>query len=291
MGHPIVWWEIPHRRTPEPGELSVALPGGGAAPADQVAFVRGELQRVAGALGALAGVPLDDGRLRAGLAAANRVRAVLARLRERVFRAPRCPLPALEELIAEMLVLHFCSDRDECLPVLQDLLDEVERRVAAGAGPLAADAARVLWVNPVADLEAMNLLEACGGRICGTNYLFSHALDPIPTDGDPLTALARSALADPMVGDAEERAARIVADAAAAEVEAVVISRIPGASHCALEGQVIAEAVTRALDLPVLELEVPPVCETLRAALRTRLEALVETVQRQRRTRHALRRN
>ena len=50
LGHPILWWEIPHRRAPEPGEPTVPLPGGGVAPQALVAFVADESRRVAGAL-------------------------------------------------------------------------------------------------------------------------------------------------------------------------------------------------------------------------------------------------
>ena len=28
LGHPVFWWEMPHRRAPEPGEEAVVLPGG-----------------------------------------------------------------------------------------------------------------------------------------------------------------------------------------------------------------------------------------------------------------------
>ena len=76
----------------------------------------------------------------------------------------------------------------------------------AGEGPLEESAVRVFWVNPVADLRVMNLLEDAGGRVCGTEYLFCHALDPIPEDLPPMEALARMALADPMVGSPVDRA-------------------------------------------------------------------------------------
>ena len=105
----------------------------------------------------------------------------------------------------------------------------------AGAGVLEESAVRVFWVNPVADLRVMNLLEDAGGRMCGTEYLFCHALDPIlPKDLPPMEALARMALADPMVGSPVDRAGRIGADVRRFGAEAVVISRIPGASHCGL---------------------------------------------------------
>ena len=282
LGYPILWWEIPHRRFPEVDEAAVRLPGGFCAPKRQVEFVKSELERVRTALEQLAGQRLDDKKLSAGIQKANEVRRYLAELRQVTFTAKVCPLPALEMLIAEMLAIHFCSDRDETISVLKELIDEVKTRVQAGKGVLGADAARIFWVNPVADLQVMNLLEDCGGRICGTEYLFSHALDTIPEELQPAEALARMALADPMVGSSVDRAERICADIRRFGSEAVLISRIPGASHCALEGEVIAEVVRSRLEVPVLEIEVPPVTDSIRPTLGTRLEALIETVKERR---------
>ena len=128
----------------------------------------------------------------------------------------------------------------------------------------------------------MNLLEDCGGRICGTDYLFCHALDEIPEDLPPTEALARTALADPMVGSSIDRARRILRDISTFRAEALVISRIPGASHCPTEARIIAEIVREELPIPVVELEVPPLADPVRATLRTRIEALVETVKERR---------
>jgi benzoyl-CoA reductase/2-hydroxyglutaryl-CoA dehydratase subunit BcrC/BadD/HgdB len=279
LGHDIVWWEIPHRRPPDPDEPAVQLPGGFRAPVSQVEFVQSEFARLREALQECAGRPLSDDQLRAGIHRANAVRDRLSRLRAVAFSAPRCPLPALELLIAEMLAIHFCSDLHETLAVLDELLEITESRVRADVGVLSADAARVFWVNPVADLRVMNLLEDVGGRVCGTEYLFSHALDPIPEDVPPLEALARMALADPMVGSPADRAERICADIVKFEAEAMVISRIPGASHCAGEGAVIGDLVHQRMGIPVLDMEVPPVIDAMEPTVRTRLEALVETTQ------------
>jgi benzoyl-CoA reductase/2-hydroxyglutaryl-CoA dehydratase subunit BcrC/BadD/HgdB len=278
LGFDIFWWEMPHRRHPEPDEPAVTLPGGFLAAESQVAFVRGELQRVRGALESLRGQRLDDARLAAGIQRANRVRRLLAELRRLAYSSSPCPLPALEMLVAEMLAIHFCSDQAEAAVVLEALLAEVRRRVGAGEGVLEGPAVRVFWVNPVADLRVMNLLEDAGGRVCGSEYLFCHALDPIPEDLPPMEALARAALADPMVGSPADRAARICADVRRFAAEAVVISRIPGASHCGLEGGLIGPIVRRQCGVPVMEIEVPPITDALEPTLRTRLEALVETV-------------
>ncbi len=282
MGHRILWWEIPHRRAPEAGEPAVALPGGFLAPASQVEFVKGELERMRLALEALAGDELSATALRRGIQAANVIRRLLAQLRQQVFTAPRCPLPSLELLVAEMLAIQYCSDRDETRAIYAELLAEVEQRIAKGDGFLRPDAVRVFWVNPVADLRAMNLLEECGGRLCGTEFLFCHALDQIPEDVPPLDALAQMALADPMVGPSSDRANRVCAEMKKLNAEALVVSRIPGASHCAWEGQVIIERVQSRLGLPAIEIEVPPVCDAVSSSLRSRLEALVETVRNRR---------
>lgn len=282
MGHEILWWEIPHRRTCEAGEEAVTLPGGFTAPRCQVDFVRTQLDTVRRALEELTGETLDDEKLAWGIRQGNIVRGYLSELRELVYGARRCPMGALEMLIAEMFAIHYCSDRDETIKVLKGLIEEVKARISSNKGIGKSDAAKVFWVNPVADLQVMNLLEDCGGRVCGTEYLFSHALDAIPEDIEPMEALARTATADPMVGSTVDRARRIVGDILKFGAEAVIISRIPGASHCAMEGKVISEYIQKTLDINVLEIEVPPVCDSISPALRTRIEALVETVRERR---------
>jgi benzoyl-CoA reductase/2-hydroxyglutaryl-CoA dehydratase subunit BcrC/BadD/HgdB len=282
LGYPIMWWEVPHRRHPDADEPALSLPGGFVAPQSQVAFVRSELERIRAALETLAGERLDDEALSRGIKAANHVRCKLGELRRLAFTAEVCPIPALELLIAEMLAIHFCSDRDETIAVLDDVLAEVRRRVTANTGVLPKEAVRVFWVNPVADLRVMNLLESCGGRICGTEYLFCHALDEIPEDVPPMESLARMALADPMVGSTADRAERICRDVRAFGAEALIVSRIPGASHCATEGDIIRGIVQSKLGIPALEIEVAPVCDSMVPTLRTRIEALIETTKERR---------
>lgn len=277
LGFPILWWEMPRRRAPEPGEAQVVLPGGIVTARELVDCVREELARVGEALGDLAGQAPSDAIWKEGVQAANHVRGLLAELRRNVYGARVAPLPALEMLIAEMLAIHYCSDRMETAAVLTDLLDEVRQRLRLGVGVVADDAVRVLWVNPVADLRAMNLLEEWGGCLCGSDFMFTHALDLIPEDMSPLEALARTALADPMVGPAADRAARVVREARAAEAEAVVVARIPGGSHSATEGRVILEAVRHSLGLPGVEVEIAPVCDAMQPTLASRLQALLET--------------
>lgn len=283
LGHEVLWWEMPRRRAPETDEPWCELPGGLRAPRHQVECVQTELRRVAVVLEELAGCKLNETLLRAGIHAANHVRLELQSLRTAVYSGPVATLPALEMLIAEMLAIHFCSDREESLRVLGGLVAEASRRRAAGQYVIGAEAVRVYWVNPVADLRAMNLLESCGGRLCGTDFMIGHALDLIPENMPVYKALAHSALADPMVGSTRDRARRIVAECRANGIEAVVVSRIPGASHCPWESAIIREHIAADTELPVVEVEIPPVCDALLTALRTRLQALMETARARRR--------
>jgi hypothetical protein len=275
LGFPIDWWEMPRRREPEPGEAACVLPGGWIAPQYQVDIVQSELRRLGSRLEPLARHPLDDATLAEGIRQANRVRQRMAELRQQAYHDGT--IPSLEMLIVEMLAIHFCSDRDETLAVLGELLEEARRRRESGQYAVSPDAVRVYWVNPVADLRAMNLLEEWGGRISGSDYMFSHALDLIPEDLPPWEALARMALADPMVGPASQRAERVIAECRQCNAEAVIISRIPGASHCATEGTLMREAVRRELGLPTIELEIPPVCDAMLPTLGSRVQALLET--------------
>jgi len=277
MGFPITWWEMPRRRTPESDEAPCVLPGDLSAPQVQVDCVREELERIGLVLSNLVGRPLDENTLAQGISAANEVRRLLSALRRAVYGASGAPLPTLEMLVAEMLAIHFCSDREETACVLTDLLAEADARLRRGDYVVPEGAVRVFWVNPVADLRVMNLLEDWGGRVCGCDYMFTHALDLIPQDLPPFEALARTALADPMVGSTQERARRVLADCRTFGAEAVVVSRIPGASHCAREGVIIREAVREGLGIPTIELEVPPICDALVPTLSGRLEALLET--------------
>lgn len=279
LGHPILWWEIPYRRRPSADEAAVELANGMIIPKTQIDVVSAELERIRSALSNLAGRPLTDALLSESIRRANKSRALLHDLRKTVFSAPRAPLPALELMIAEMLILHFCSDRTATESVLSDLLALVRKRSASNAGYGSESDVNVFWVNPTADLRAMMVLEDCGARLCGTDFLFSHALDPLDETLPPLTALAHAAMSDPMTGPVEQRASRIIADMRRYGAEALIVSRIPGASHCAHEGKAMIESVSRELSVPCIEIEIPSQTDALAPALRTRIEALVETVQ------------
>ena len=264
LGLPMVWWELPYRR--------------GAVTPELVRFVAAEFDKIRRAVGAVIGEDITDDMLSAGIRKANRVRGILARIRDLAYGTTPAPFPALESQICEMLAIHFCSDLEQCLAVLTHVLETVERRVAAGEGVLPRDSCRVVWVNPVADLRIMNLFEEAGGALAGIEYRFRHVLVLISEDRPPLEALAATALQDPMIGTAQYRAQIVVDEARRYGAEGVIISQIPGASHCATEGVVIRQEVQRALGIPVLEIVAPPLSDATIGQLATRFEGFFEII-------------
>lgn len=281
LGRAILWWELPAFREADADEAVITLPDGQHAPAVLAEYVALELERLRAALRRATGAAITDAAVAASIAAAGRIRARIGDIRHLAFTAPRPPIPAIELLLAEILALHFCSDRARCEALLERLHAQVAARVAVGDSHLQLDAVRVYWVNPVADLRVLNWLEDCGGRLCGTDFMTGQSLVPLAADLPPLAMLARAALCDRMIGDDARRARLIAAEARRWGAEAVVVARIPGASHCAGEGRAIAHALA-ACGLPVVEFEVPPIADADAGQIRGRLEALMETVRERR---------
>jgi benzoyl-CoA reductase/2-hydroxyglutaryl-CoA dehydratase subunit BcrC/BadD/HgdB len=279
LGHKFLWWELPYRKDSKSwyrhGD-SIKLPNGELCPASLVSFTVQQLTRIKGGIEEVTGEKITDEMLGKGIKKANRLRGVVHKLRSLAYGTIPVPAAALELLICEMIVIHFCSDSEEAIRVLEHFLETVETRVKKQQGILPGNPFRVTWVNPVADLRMMNLLEELGGCIAGTEYLFSHALDLIPEDIEPIKALAYMVLSDPMIGSAEYRARRIIAEAKKYNAEGIVISRIPGASHCASEGHIIGEIIKKEMNIPVLDISVPSLIDATMINLKTRIQAFFE---------------
>ncbi len=284
LGIKTYWWELPFRRSARESDIFELLPNGERVTKELVDFVEGQFREMKVALEETVGYKITDEMVAESIAKANKLRAVLGRIRDLSYGSIPAPFPALETQICEMLSIHFCSDQQESINVLDHVLETIEKRVAKHQGVLPKDSCRVVWVNPVADLRAMNLFEDLGGALAGTEYLFRHALLPIRTDVAPLRALAMSALSDPMVGPTSGRARVVIDDAIKYNAEGVIVSNIPGASHCAYEAKVIREEVAEKLGIPVLEITVPPLSDANFSQIKTRLEAFFEVI-RERRTR------
>jgi len=155
LGFDIFWWEMPHRRLPEPGEPAVTLPGGFSAPTQsQVDFVRSELDRVRQALETLTGQTLTDARLAAGIGRANGVRSLTGRTPRALPTQPGpCPMPRWKCSSPRCWRSIFAPTRPRRRRFLKELLAEVQARVKAGDACWTESAMRVFWVNPVPTCE------------------------------------------------------------------------------------------------------------------------------------------
>jgi benzoyl-CoA reductase/2-hydroxyglutaryl-CoA dehydratase subunit BcrC/BadD/HgdB len=278
LGLPIVWWELPYRRDSSDGEPSETTPTGIRVSSRLVDFTVGQLTKVKAAIEQATGEKITDEKLAKAIAKSNRLRSLLAKIRDLSYGTVPVPFPSLETQICEMIALHFCSEMNESISVLEHVASTIDERVRNRQGVLSEDSCRCVWVNPVADLRAMNMFESLGGSIAGTEYLFRHALVQIPTNIDPMRALALTALSDPMIGSSRYRAEIIAQDAARYNAEGVVISNIPGASHCATEGTIIRDYIQRKTGFPVLEVTIPPLIDSESGQLATRFEAFFETI-------------
>lgn len=277
LGHTVHFWEIPHGRLAEAGENVYVNAQGKRIPWRYIELVAEEFQTIVQITETATHEKMNDAKLATAIREANHIRSLIHTLRMRVYASETPLFPALEMMVMEMFALHFCSDRIMCRAMLEQMVSELldETQVLPVAN---SKRAPIFWVNPTADLYAMTLLEDCGARLAGTEFMFMHALDLIPEDLPPLQALAVAALSDLMTQTMDARAERILQDVQRFGARGIVVSRIPGASHCAFESKRIRDYIQQRTSIPLVDLEIESVCGGTSETLRTRLEALVESI-------------
>lgn len=286
LGYPTHWWEMAARfksTSPISSERFLTTSGGGSAYQESAAkFVTGQLREVVLRLEEISGTRITEGMLSESRRKFNEIRRRVSELREIAYSAQRPPLPGLEMMLAEFIAIHACSDPEEAVNVLDDLLDVARQRIHAGISPLGPDPVRVFWATPPTDTTLISLLEDLGGCIAGTEYMISHAFYPLATDRPVVEAVAENCMDDPMTGPASFRAARIVEGARRFSAEGVIISGISGASHCPFDEGAIAEAVDRELGIPVLSFDVPYSPGRTSEQVRTKMESFMEMLKQNR---------
>jgi benzoyl-CoA reductase/2-hydroxyglutaryl-CoA dehydratase subunit BcrC/BadD/HgdB len=235
-----------------------------------------EYERVIQRMDKLTGHAITDDELREGVGRANRVRKLVARLRELAFRD--AALAALEMMVVEFGNLHHYSDTSEWTAVLEHLLATAEGRAARGERMLPEDALRVVWVTPPADPLLLTYVEDAGARVVGTEYVINQTLEVMDEAKPPLEAVAESFMAASLIGTSETRARSVIEQARRYGGEGVIVSGIFGGSHCAMEGRLIADYVKAELDLPVLEFDVAPPSKEIGRQLQTRIDAFLEVL-------------
>jgi benzoyl-CoA reductase/2-hydroxyglutaryl-CoA dehydratase subunit BcrC/BadD/HgdB len=261
LGRTTHWWEMAARFDPQSTVMTEPFQkttyGGTEYQASALPFVTSQLNGVVRRIGEVSGVNITEDMLKQSLSRFNSIRRRVSELRDLVYGAERPPLPGLEMMLAEFLAIHACSEPEECINVLDDLLRTVRRRLDEKTSPLAEDPVRVFWATPPTDASLITLLEDLGGTIAGTEYLISHSFLQMATDKPVVEAVAENCLDDPMVGSTKSRARRIAEGAKKYRAEGVIISGISGASHCPFDEGAISAEVSAELDIPVLSFDVP----------------------------------
>ena len=245
-------------------------------------FVAGQLKGVVRSLEEVSGHKITEEMLVRSRDRMNAIRIRVSMLRDLVYGADRPPLPGLEMLLAEFIAIHACSEIDESINVLNDLIYTVQKRLAAGESPLGTTPLRVFWATPPTDAALITLLEDLGGCIAGTEYMISHSFYPVSTEMPVLDAVAENCMDDPMTGSVAFRARRIIESAKRYRAEGVIISGISGASHCPFDETGVTKHVQRELDIPVLSFDVPYSPGRISEQIRTRMEAFMDILRERR---------
>ncbi|MHC4601554.1 MAG: 2-hydroxyacyl-CoA dehydratase family protein, partial [Planctomycetota bacterium] len=282
LGHPMVWTELPWRKTPRPWYRHLDV----SETADGVAYdvgarevLVGEYRRLCGVLAELAGTPFDEARLLETLRTVEEGRRRIRRIREVVFSSSPVPLPASELLQVEFAGPHFYADLPECVDVLGDVLETVERRAAGNGGFGDPEAAPVAWATPPADPLLLDRLEDLGGRLVATEFLVEQSRSPIDLTLPPLEGLAESFLQGSLLGESRTRAERLAREARTHGARGGVISGIFASSHCVSETRILRDVLARELQGPVLTFDVPsPGGRGLRNPIENRLAAYLEAM-------------
>jgi len=284
-GYRTHWWEMAARI--EPSQLLLTekfkrTPGGSPYQASAHEFVTGQLKGVVRSLEEVSGKIITETMLEESRAKFNIIRGKISELRDLVYGAKQPPLPGLEMLLAEFIAPHACSEPDEAVHVLDDLLATARNRLEKGQSPLSPDPLRIFWVTPPTDAALIELLEDLGGCIAGTEYMISHAFFPLATDKPVIEAVAENCMDDPMTGSASFRARRIVEGAKKYGAEGIIISGIFGASHCAFDESAVMKAVSKELQIPVLSFDVPYSPGRLNEQVVNRMQGFMELLRQRR---------
>jgi benzoyl-CoA reductase/2-hydroxyglutaryl-CoA dehydratase subunit BcrC/BadD/HgdB len=278
-GFPTHWWEMAARFEPSAlftTEQFLRTPGNSAYLPSAHAFVADQLRGILRRLEELTGTTITEPMLEQSRARFNVIRGKIAELRDLVYGAQRPPLPGLEMLLAEFIAPHACSEPDEAVHVLDDLLRTAKDRIRQGTSPLSADPIRIFWVTPPTDAALITLLEDLGGCIAGTEYMITHAFFPLAGDKPVVDAVAENCMDDPMIGATAFRARRIIEGVKKYRADGVIISGIFGASHCAFDESGISRAIQKELAIPVLSFDVPYSPGRVSAQVKNRMEAFMD---------------
>jgi len=292
LGIEVFWWEMVSRRT-KPcfntnEEFSKTPFGNVEYQSIAIDFLREQFKGIVKRLEQVTGTDCTEEMLNGSILLFNKLRGMVAKLRDLVYLADSPPLPGLEMYMAEFVTIHTCSEPVECFNVIQGLIDLVEKRLKNSESPFESSKPyRVYWMYPATDASLITLLEDMGGCITGTDYFINHSFLSLRTDTDPLTAIAENCMDDRLLCSPTERVKRIIEDVKKYRAEGILMSGIFGASHCAWDVSALQDLVQKELDIPVLTFDVPYSPGRYNEQVVTRMQGFIELIKSRRNTEEA----
>lgn len=250
-----------------------------------LSFLADNYQRLSTALADVIGTPFSSQRFSNTTGKVNKLRRLIAEIKELSAASSANPMGAVELMNVEFSALSYCGDLDECLAVLEEMRDCMRIRTDNGRGYPDQDL-RIVWVTPPADPILMNYMEDLGCRIVGSEYLINQTTPIFPEEGDPFEILAEAHLQGTLMGSTDFRVKLVLQQIHKTGADGVIISGVFGSTHCPYETAPIVDAL-REREVPVLAFDVvAPGKLRLQSQIFNRMEAFVESLK-MRRRRHA----
>ena len=266
LGNDIHYFELPQRNDFASNETAL------------VDFLAGQYKLLCEKLEFALGQKFSPERFRITVEKVNRLRSLIKEIKTISSESELNPMGASEMLNVEFSALSYYGDLDECILVLEEVKDEMSRRLMNNTGYANQDL-RIVWVTPTADLLLLNYAEELGGRIVGTEYLINQTTPIYRTDCDPFISLAEVQSQSSLMGSSDFRAGLILEQVEKCRADGVIISGIFGSSHCPYETAPIIDEL-RSREIPVLAFDVvAPGKKRLQSQILNRMNAFMESLQ------------
>ncbi len=250
-----------------------------------IRFLKNQYIQITRKLEDLTGVDFSEQRFFATIEKVNRLRGLIQNMKRLCAVSKRNPMGAAEMMNVEFAALSYYGDIEECLPVLEEINEEMTRRVESGTG-YPGQKYRLAWITPPADALLLNYAENLGGRVVGSEYVINQTAEPFSAEGDPFEILAENHIRASLMGSSDFRVNLILEQVRRGKAEGAIISGIFGSTHCPYETAPIVEAL-RERGIPVLAFDVvAPGKKLQQSQTLTRMEAFMESL-RARRSRYA----
>lgn len=272
MGVDIHYFELPHRHDSDADRSRLTD------------YLKNQYQALCRRLEHATGEAFSPGRFRETVEKINRLRSLIAEIKNFSAAPAANPMGAVELMNVEFAALSYYGDLDECLAVLTEFRDIMKLRADSGQGYPDQDL-RLVWVTPPADPLLMNYIEDLGGRIVGSEYLIHQTTSIFDPKKDPFEALAEAQLEATLMGSSDYRVTLVLEQVERSRADGVIISGVFGSTHCPYETAPIVSAL-RQKGIPALSFDVvAPGKQRLQSQIFNRMEAFMESLRARKRRR------